>query len=257
MNLLKRLIVIFLKKTEDLSSLSCHLTKITGKSDFPLHPKHLVKKNYWYLRWLKKKDRVLDVGCGNGEHSLNLVKVCKEVVAFDIEEKTLEQARKKQKQKRIKNIKFLKIDANKKLPFKENVFDVVLAHDVLEHLSNYEKATREIIRVLKKNGLFLLTLPNKETSWKKLKKEADQFWFSDKGHFKEWSLKEIDNFPEEFGLELVNKRPIVYDTPLIGFIDLLGGVSLRFYQRLLTWKSKKAQEVPKESTGFRLVLKKR
>lgn len=256
MNFLKRLIVIFFKKTEDLSSLSCHLTKITGKTNFPLHPKHLVKKNYWYLRWLKKQDRVLDVGCGNGEHNLKMAEVCKEVVAFDIDEKNLKQARKKQKQTKIKNIKFLKIDANKKLPFGDNFFNLVSCQDVLEHVKDYKKTTREILRVLKRGGLFLLTLPNKETSWKRLKKQAGLFFFSDRGHIKEWSLKETDNFPPEFNLKLLSKEPVVYDTPFTGFIDLLGGVSLHFYQKLLTWKRKKAQENPRESTGFMLVLKK-
>lgn len=255
MNFIKRLLIIFLKKSEDLSAFSCHLTKLTGKSKFPLHPKHLVKKNFWYLKWLKKQDRVLDVGCGNGEQSLKIAKACKEVIAFDIDEEILVQSRKKQQELKIKNIKFLKIDANKELPFKNNSFDVVLAHDVLEHLKNHRKTTKEIIRVLKKPGLFLLALPNKETSWKKLKKQAGLFAFSDRGHLREWSLKEIDNFSKEFNLELVRKEPIVYDTPLTGFIDLIGGINLSLYQKLLTWKKNQVKENPRESTGFSLVLR--
>lgn len=256
MSFLKKLLIIFLKKSENLSALSCHLTKITGKSQFPTHPKHLIKKDYWYLKWLKKDDWILDVGCGNGEHSLKMARACKEVVAFDVNEEGLRQAREKQKREKIKNIKFLKADANKKFPFKDNFFDVVFAHDVLEHVKDYRKTTGEITRILKRGGLFLLTLPNAENSWKRLKKQAGQFWFSDRGHVKEWSLKEMDEFPKTFALELVAKEPIVYDTPLSGFIDLLGGVSLFLYQKLLTWKGKKAQENPRESTGFRLVLKK-
>lgn len=256
MNPLKKLIIIFLKKSEDLSALACRLTKITGKSKFLIHPKHLIKVGRpWYTKYINKEDLILDVGCGNGERSLEMSKIAKEVVAFDIDEKSLREAKKKQQQ-RVKNLKFLKIDANKKLPFKDNLFDLVLCQDVLEHVKDYRKTTREVIRVLKKRGLFLLTLPNKETSWKRLKKAAGQFWFSDRGHVKEWDLKEIENFPKETCLQLIKKEPVVYDTPLTGFIDLLGGISLSSYKRLVVWKRKKALRNPEESTGFSLVLKK-
>jgi len=258
MNLIKKSFIYLLQKTGALSALSCRLTKLTGKSSFNIHPKHLVKtRKPWFLKYIDKKDMVLDVGCGNGEHSFKIARVCKEVTAFDIEESKLQEAKRKQKQRKIKNIKFLKIDANKKLPFKRDSFDLILCQDVLEHVRDYKKTTKEVLRVLRNRGLFLVTLPNKETSWKRLKKQAGQFWFADKGHIREWSLKEIDNFGKEFNLKLLDKRAVVYDTPLIGFIDLIGGISLSLYQRLLAWKKKKALESPEESTGFSLVLRKR
>lgn len=257
MNCFKKIIITLLAKTESLSAIACRLTKLTGKSNYNVHPKHLVGKNFfWYLPYLKKNYLVLDAGCGNAEHSFKLAKKSRQVIAFDIDKKLLGQAKKKIKDDKIKNIQLLNINANEKLPFKDNYFDLILCHDLLEHLKNYKKSLKEFIRVLKNNGFLLLTLPNKETTWKKLKKAAGLFYFSDKGHVKEWNLKEINNFSKKLPLKVIKKEPIVYDTPLTGFIDLLGGINLFLYTKVLNWKRKKALEKPQESTGFSLVLKK-
>jgi 2-polyprenyl-3-methyl-5-hydroxy-6-metoxy-1,4-benzoquinol methylase len=45
------------------------------------------------------------------------------------------------------------------LPFKNNFFDVVTAFDVIEHVKDYKKAIKNIFRVLKPNGIFLLSTP--------------------------------------------------------------------------------------------------
>lgn len=46
-----------------------------------------------------------------------------------------------------------------RLSFRDKLFDVVISLDVLEHVGNYEKALREIYRVLKVGGTFIFTIP--------------------------------------------------------------------------------------------------
>jgi ubiquinone/menaquinone biosynthesis C-methylase UbiE len=46
------------------------------------------------------------------------------------------------------------------LPFRNNVFDVVLALDVVEHLLNPVQFLNEIYRIMKENGVLLLTTDN-------------------------------------------------------------------------------------------------
>ena len=51
--------------------------------------------------------------------------------------------------------------------------------------------------------------------------------------------------------------PVVLDTPWAGVIDAVGGVSLSLYDRLSRWKREAALRRPEESTGFRVVARKR
>jgi len=46
-----------------------------------------------------------------------------------------------------------------KLSFKNDQFDVAVSLEVLEHIPDYKKALREIFRVLRREGLFILSVP--------------------------------------------------------------------------------------------------
>lgn len=59
----------------------------------------------------------------------------------------------------LKNIKVSLADT-RSLPFKNESFDALLACAVLEHIKDIEKVLDEAHRVIKKNGLFCVTLPN-------------------------------------------------------------------------------------------------
>lgn len=45
------------------------------------------------------------------------------------------------------------------IPFDENTFDIVISEDVLEHICDFEKAMKEILRVLKVGGKHIFTVP--------------------------------------------------------------------------------------------------
>ena len=48
------------------------------------------------------------------------------------------------------------------LPFKDNLFDIVICSHVLEHIPNDQKGMMEIFRVLKKDGWAILQVPLNE-----------------------------------------------------------------------------------------------
>ena len=48
-----------------------------------------------------------------------------------------------------------------KLPFPDDYFDLVLSHEVLEHVQDDQQAINEILRVLKPGGRLILFVPNR------------------------------------------------------------------------------------------------
>jgi ubiquinone/menaquinone biosynthesis C-methylase UbiE len=104
--------------------------------------------------------RILDVGCFNGE-MISVFTNDNDCYGIDISEKPLEIAKKR-------GIKTFKINfESEKFPFKDNFFEIIICSEMLEHLINQDHCLQEIRRVLKKEGLFILTIPNINTplSW--------------------------------------------------------------------------------------------
>lgn len=248
--------VIFLQRLRILSSIAIRLTKLTGKSKEPIHPKHLANFEPWFKKFLDKNDLVLDIGCNNGQQTLKAAKVVKKIIGIDVDEKLLEIAKREAKRKRISNVTFLVVSAETKLKFRENSFDKVLFFDVLEHIENQNLALSEIWRVLKKDGLLLLSVPNKNTSWKRLQRSVGLSYFSDPDHKREYSKAEITKLLENHKFTILKMSPVVFDTPFAPIFDLVGGFSISVYKKLAAWKRKKAIENPAESTGFEIVAQK-
>ncbi len=51
--------------------------------------------------------------------------------------------------------------AGEKLPYSNSTFDLILSHEVLEHVQDDADAVREMVRVLKPNGRIVLFVPNR------------------------------------------------------------------------------------------------
>lgn len=246
--------VWLVKKSRVLSALAMRVVKLTGKSRYAIHPKHLISiEKPWYLAKINKNDIVLDLGCNNGQHSLKIAKHCRKIVGLDYDQQQLNIATASAKDKKITNAQFKKQDLEQKLPLKSNSIDKIIFLDVLEHLVKRQQILREISRVLKPKGLLFLAVPNVETSWKKLQQQVGLNCYGDPDHKIEYTKTSISQELTKAGLKIVDSKPVVFDTPWVGFIDLLGGFSLSLYAQITKIKKQKAKNNPQESTGFRIV----
>lgn len=52
-------------------------------------------------------------------------------------------------------------DVSKGLPYKDNTFDVVTMFDAIEHIDRYDELLHDVYRVMKPEGLLVLTTPNR------------------------------------------------------------------------------------------------
>ena len=253
-----KFIVLIIKKSKLISSLSLHLVKWTGKSNQKIHPKHLIFQKYppEFLKHLKEGDSVLDVGCGNGQNSLLAAGKAKMVVGFDIDKVQLKIAGAEATRRGLKNVSFDYVSAEDKFPYQPDLFDKIIFLGVLEHLSKRESILREIKRVMKAGGQLLLGVPNEMTSWKKLQMSVGIQHFTDPDHELEFTKQTITDLLIKTGFVPVSIQPTAYDTPWAGLIDVLGGISLNLYQRLLFWKWNAVKKNPEESISFFIVANK-
>ena len=107
-----------------------------------------------------KKAKVLDVGCGTGVFMKSLIDSgCSQFHGIDGFSEFANRALERGYQE-VKIIDDLNIS---KIPYDDNLFDLVICKDVFEHLLNPIHVLKEMQRVLKPNGLLLLHVPNQFT----------------------------------------------------------------------------------------------
>lgn len=111
------------------------------------------------LQYKNRHAKVLDYGCGIGFNIYYYAKVFPRVCGIDNDKHAVEIARKQLKKLKC-NKRVLHYDG-KKLPFRQNTFDIVSASDVWEHVENPRLMLKEIYRVLKPSGILFIHNPNK------------------------------------------------------------------------------------------------
>jgi SAM-dependent methyltransferase len=99
------------------------------------------------------KGSILEDGCGLGVYLEQLAKSARQVVGLEIEfERAVEAHRKKL---------CVVNGAGENLPYLHASFDLVLSHEVLEHVQDDRVSLEEIFRVLKPGGRLILFIPNR------------------------------------------------------------------------------------------------
>lgn len=105
-----------------------------------------------------KRVKVLDVGSGEGEYTIELAKKFGSAVGVEPVKEAYDYA-KKRIPKRMKNVRF----ANSKIEdYRTNEkYDLITAITIFEHLPNQRKAFDKIFSILNKEGIIYITAPNK------------------------------------------------------------------------------------------------
>ncbi len=114
---------------------------------------------------LRRKESLLEIGCGTGFQSALLASCCSRIISTDLLNFSkvthtigINSAREMTSRLGIDNIDHLSCSAVN-LPFKEKSFGCVFASSVLEHIDNRKSALMEMKRVLKDDGIVVCTVP--------------------------------------------------------------------------------------------------
>ena len=101
---------------------------------------------------LKGFDRILDVGCGEGQITRRLNMANSQILGIDATWAQISEAA-----ARSSDESYVRASAEA-IPFKNRVFDAAIACLVFEHIVEMEDAIREVARVLRPSGRFVLML---------------------------------------------------------------------------------------------------
>lgn len=101
---------------------------------------------------------VLDIACGEGYGSNLLAETAKSVIGIDIDKLTIVSAQKKY----IKENLSFETGTVINIPFADETFDIIVSFETIEHIDQHAQMLGEIKRVLKKNGLLIISTPEKK-----------------------------------------------------------------------------------------------
>jgi len=114
------------------------------------------------LRMLEPRatDRLLEIGCGAGEHSVRLARCVRQVVGVDLAVAGVRRAEDRADRARQSNAVFAASDAAA-LPFADAMFDKVAAIDFVKHVDDAQLARvfAEVHRVLRPGGIVAIYTP--------------------------------------------------------------------------------------------------
>lgn len=147
---------------------------------------------------LQKGNVVLDAGCGSGSLLFKLSGYGCSVYGIEQAKEYVEYLAKKVRTSGSSNIRQIKYGSVMTIPFPDNMFNMVVSGDVLEHVKDDDKAVQEFYRVLKQGGVCAVTVPAMPSLWD----------FSDEwaGHLRRYTREGIVSLFEKNGFVIEDVR---------------------------------------------------
>ncbi|MEM3192378.1 MAG: class I SAM-dependent methyltransferase [Candidatus Parvarchaeota archaeon] len=111
----------------------------------------------------------------------------------------------KRANKEFEEVNIVKDDAEKLASFDDESFDQILVIDVLEHVTNLDRALEQIYRVLRKNGIVIISVPT----------HYYPTFFGQKfdmeiGHLRHFSTTELSKIMLDYGFTIEIIKPYTY-----------------------------------------------
>jgi len=114
-----------------------------------------IRENFVFsLIEAKKDEKILDIGFGSGIMLKMLTERRCNTYGVDISSEAVEFIKKTNKKAKVK------VCDAQKLDFPDNSFDKVVCSEVIEHLKKPDELLKEVYRILKPKGRFIISTPN-------------------------------------------------------------------------------------------------
>ena len=129
---------------------------------YPYPPRRNEARKVFSLLKLRKSDKILDIGCGDGVWYLELLRRGYSITGIDVSGHDLSKLKERAKKFRV-NPEVMKQDAQK-MRFKPESFDKVFSICTIEHIPDDNKVFNGIYKLLKNGGKCVVSIPLYRTS---------------------------------------------------------------------------------------------
>ncbi len=181
----------------------------------------------YFSKYGNENPLILDFGCGDGRFS-NLLSEYGTVYSVDFAEEAIREA-----QKKYPKIRFYSGDASdpKIVELFNKQFDLLVSTEVIEHILDQKQYLQNIAKLLRSEGLLILTTPNKK--W------YDQYFEygmrKSSQPYENWLNRSvIENDLLELGFEILSHSTIrsnwIFSFKTFGWLRLIGN---RFFNKIL------------------------
>jgi len=174
---------------------------------------------------LRKTDRVLNAGFGDGPQAIVYAGSFAQMTGVDIQADRLARAREFLEQAGVQGVE-LREGNVETLPVPDASFDAALAIDIIEHVEHPERLTAELFRALTPGGRLLITFPAMHDRFEdavsvlgkivkpwKVRTPKGSEWHPDQ-HAHEYPIKQWRTLVERAGFSFVRSRATTMFPPL-------------------------------------------
>ena len=160
-----------------------------------------------YREYFSGEGKCLDLGCGIGQYTKELMSYGYEVTSADISNIALEKVKEF-------NDNIVKVDMKEELPFSENEFDLVFANLSIHYFSDEDtkKLMLEIKRILKEDGLFIGSV-NGIQGYEKIKDTAVElekhYWFNKNKYVRLFDKDDLEKYLDIFDVLNIEEKETV------------------------------------------------
>jgi SAM-dependent methyltransferase len=155
-----------------------------------------------------KNARILDYGCGHATYLKYFHERGFNISGAEITDFLVEACQQHE-------LDVHKVNDFNHIPFPDNEFDIVYLMQVFEHLKDPHAFMNELSRIMKKDGILYIAVPNSSSMWKKVfKKNWISGWFAP-FHLFHYNDNNLTKLAEQYNLTVVNSWS---NTPIDWFI---------------------------------------
>lgn len=192
-----------------------------SKNDYPEKLCKYLSDNY-LESFKNKKVTFLDLGCGKGTQMKEFMQIFEgSFHGIDLTSSKIDSV----------SVKSCNLE-NESLDYENNFFDIVFSKSVIEHVNNTENFVKEVYRVLKPGGVFIVMAPDWQTQMKN--------FYDDFTHVKPFTIRSLSAALKMYGFKnsevnIFIQLPIVWKFPILRYVcDIIRLI----FPENLKWKNK-------------------